>query len=177
MAPPTPAGASSRAEYRTPIPTTRPFASSRTIRRTDSVLTDGFLTDRRGGAAMRRDWNQLFRTIVPAGALGVAAFTLSSQQAAAFFPPVRTPVHGVTVVPPPPPIVVPPVIPPVPPPPFVPPPPPPESPPPVPPAVPPPVVVPVTTPEPGTLTTGLIGIAVAGGWVLRKRRKAGPSGD
>ena len=110
---------------------------------------------------MRREWNQLFRMVVPAGVFGAAAFTVCTQTADGFFPPVPPPVTKVTDVPPPPPppIQVPPVVPPVPPPPFVPPPPP-----------PPPIVHPVTIPEPATITSGLLGLAVAAGWTLRRRR-------
>lgn len=124
--------------------------------------------------------------MIPATAVGVATFTLTTQTASAFFPPITNPGSGgpITVSPPPPPPVIipvvpevplppqsppPPVIPPVPPPPFVPPPPP-TSPPPV---VPPPVEQPKTVPEPATIVTGLIGLTVLGGYGWKRRRKDG----
>jgi hypothetical protein len=100
-------------------------------------------------------------------------FAVWSPPAAAFFPPVWPGDPPVTVVPPvaPPPVVVtppvspPPMVPPVSPPPII-----------VPPVSPPPIVVPpvspppVTgTPEPATLVTGLIGLAAAAGYRLKRR--------
>lgn len=126
--------------------------------------------------------------MIPSAAVGAAAFTLTTQTASAFFPPISAPGPGgpVTVSPPPPPPVLipvspevplppltppPPVIPPVPPPPFVPPPPP-VSPPPVDiPDEPPP---PQNVPEPATIVTGLIGLTVLGGYGWKRRKKNGP---
>jgi hypothetical protein len=143
-----------------------------------SVLTDGFPHHPARGAGMKREWNHLFRMAIPAGALGVAAFTVSSQSAIGFFPPLPPPQTKVEVVPPPPMIVEPPVLPPISPPPFVPPPPPPESPPPVPPPPPPPIENPIVVPEPATVTSGLLGLAVVAGWILRKGCKTGePEGQ
>lgn len=80
--------------------------------------------------------------ILPSAAVGVAAFTLNTETACAFFPPIPNTPDTVTVSPPPPPVVVvpvspPPVSPPVSPPPVV-----------VPPVSPPPVVVPPVPPPP-----------------------------
>jgi hypothetical protein len=118
---------------------------------------------------MAVEWNSLIRTVLPTSVLGVAAFTLCSQPASAFFPPVPTGSGqpGV-VVPPvvPPPVIVPPLIPPVVPPPFVPPLEPPVM---VPPVTTPPVIRPTVVPEPATVITAGIGLALAAG--LRRRRK------
>lgn len=124
-----------------------------------------------GEKNMKPEWNSLFRMIVPAGVLGTATFTMCSQSAEAFFPPIPPPPTNITVDPPPvvPPVVVPPVVvPPVPPPPFVPPPPPP---PPVvvPPPPPPPVVVPQVVPEPASMTSAALGLVAVAGWVARRR--------
>ncbi|AWM36220.1 hypothetical protein GobsT_60010 [Gemmata obscuriglobus] len=100
-----------------------------------------------------------------------APFAVWVQPAHAFFPPVITSPPPVVVVPPtlPPPVIV---DPPVSPPPFVPPPPPPVV---VPPVVPPVVVPPVCpppppcgVPEPATVVSGLIGLAAAAGYGLRR---------
>jgi hypothetical protein len=106
--------------------------------------------------------------------LTVGPFAAWSPTADAFFPPVWPISPPVTVVPPtsPPPVVV---VPPVSPPPITVPP---VSPPPiiVPPVSPPPIVIPpvqpppiTTTPEPATLVTGLIGLAAAAGYRLKRR--------
>ncbi|MGL4423561.1 MAG: hypothetical protein ACRCZF_23090, partial [Gemmataceae bacterium] len=58
---------------------------------------------------MAREWNQLFRSIVPAGTLGVAILSLTPSEATAFFPPLGRP-DQVIVVPPSPPVVIPPVV-------------------------------------------------------------------
>jgi len=135
------------------------------------------------------EWNSILRTAIPVGVLGVAAFTICTQNAEGFFPPIPPTVTKVTlpptvtppiVVPPVvPPIVVPPVIPPVvppivPPPPVIPPvPPPPFVPPVVPPCVcivPPVVVRPQVVPEPTTLISAAIGLAAAMGYNVRRRR-------
>ncbi|CAN5369291.1 hypothetical protein BH11PLA2_BH11PLA2_23820 [soil metagenome] len=107
---------------------------------------------------------RLWKNILPAGALGLA-FTMTSSTAVAFFPPVPAPGETVTVVPPvpPDPIVVPPV--PV-----------------VPPVCKPPEKpvshpcgcngdpgTPQTVPEPGTLLLAGSGLALAAGW-LKKRK-------
>lgn len=92
----------------------------------------------------------------------VAPFVVWSPTASAFFPPIWPVSPPVTVVPPtiPPVIVPPPVIPPV----VVP-----------PPVVPPIIVPPVcpppvtATPEPATLISGLIGLAAAAGYGLKRR--------
>lgn len=103
------------------------------------------------------------RSVLPVGLVGTAAFTICSQPAMAFFPPVSNGTNRVTVVPPvvPPPIVVPPVVPP----PFVPPPviPPPPC------SCPPVVNPPNSVPEPATLVSAAIGLAVAAGAVRRKK--------
>ena len=120
---------------------------------------------------MKLELNQMIRMAVPTGVLGTAAFTICTQTADGFFPPVPPTVTKVTTdAPPPPPPVVPPTIPPVPPPPFFPPPPPP-GPPTVPPPPPPPIPVgPVTIPEPATITSGIMGLLVAAGWVMKRGR-------
>ncbi len=110
----------------------------------------------------RTFWQKPF---LSAGIVGIAAFSISTQPAAGFFPPVTNGTNKVTVVPPVvPPIVVPPVVPPVVNPPFKPP---------VvvvPPVVPPPVINPPNSvPEPATLVTAGIGLAVVG---LMRRKKA-----
>ncbi|HET6572085.1 MAG TPA: PEP-CTERM sorting domain-containing protein [Fimbriiglobus sp.] len=124
--------------------------------------------------------------LIPTTAVGVAAFTLTTQTASAFFPPITVPGSSgpVTVSPPPPPPVIipvtpdvpvppltpPPVVPPVPPPPFVPPPPPPVD---IPdPPVPP--TPPQTVPEPATIVSGLIGLTALGGYTWTRRKKGGP---
>ncbi len=101
--------------------------------------------------------------------LTAGPFAVWAPSAAAFFPPVWPITPPVTVVPPvsPPPVIVePPVVPPVSPPPVI-----------VPPVSPPPIVIPpvspppiTTTPEPATLVTGLIGLAAAAGYRLRRRK-------
>lgn len=125
-----------------------------------------------------------FWKLIPTTAVGAVAFTLSTETAQAFFPPLPLGSGPVTVSPLPPvnvpttPItpvnpnipVIPPIVPPVPPPPFVPPPIPtvPTT---VPPTVPhvcPPT--PQNVPEPATLVSGFLGLAVLGG-VAWKRRK------
>ena len=113
--------------------------------------------------------NSLLKSILPAGALGFAAFTLCTQPVNGFFPPVPTGKDKVVVtVPPvsPPPVVVPPVVPPVPPPPFVPPPVPP-----VPPPPPPVVVKPTVVPEPATIVTAGVGLALVVGLTKRGKKK------
>lgn len=108
--------------------------------------------------------------------LGTLPFAVWAPAAQAFFPPVfpiAPPVAAIPPVAPPPLIVVPPVSPP----PFVPPPPPP----PVivvPPVSPPPIVVPphcnynpCGVPEPATVVSGLIGLAAAAGYRLRRGGK------
>lgn len=114
---------------------------------------------------MSRYWHRVFRAVVPAGLVGATAFAASPPQAAAFFPPVRTPDDIVTVVPRDPR----------------------ERPPvddrPRPPTDdtpggdPPtdgnprdPTAEPVATPEPGTAASALIGLAVAARWALRRGR-------
>ena len=84
-------------------------------------------------------------------------FAVWTPPAAAFFPPVWPGSPPVTVVPPisSPPVVVPPVVPPVSPPPII-----------VPPVSPPPIT---TTPEPATVVSGLIGLAAAAGYRLKRR--------
>jgi hypothetical protein len=113
------------------------------------------------------------RKVLPAVTVTLTTlpFTVWVPSAQAFFPPVWPVSPPVTVVPPvsPPPVIV---VPPVSPPPFVPPPPPPVIL--VPPVLPPPVVVvppppPAATPEPATLATGLIGLAAAAGYGLKRR--------
>lgn len=119
---------------------------------------------------MTIEWNNLLRSVIPTGVLGTAAFTLCSQPALAFFPPVPTGNERPTVVVPPvspPPILVPPVIPPVPPPPFVPPAPPPIV---VPPSPPGPVIRPAVVPEPATIISAGLGLAILVG-ARRKRVK------
>ena len=98
-------------------------------------------------------------------------FAVWSPAANAFFPPVwgTAPPAVVPPVVPPPVVVVPPVAPP----PFVPPPPPVIV---VPPVSPPPIVVsppppPTGTPEPATLVSGLIGLAAAAGYGLKRRHE------
>lgn len=117
---------------------------------------------------MRRERNPLFRIVVPVGVLGAAAFTVCTQTADGFFPPVPPPVTKATEGPPSP-APVPPVPNPVPP---------------VPNPTPQPPeptstnggsnpgrpVTPLTIPEPATITSGLLGLAVAAGWTLRRRR-------
>lgn len=117
-------------------------------------------------ASERNGW---LRSVIPAGILGTAAFTICSQPVAGFFPPVTNGTNKVTVVPPvsPPPIVVPPVVPPVPPPPFFPPPVPPVPPPPC--ACPPVVNPPNSVPEPATIALAGIGLAAVAGF---RRKKA-----
>jgi hypothetical protein len=124
---------------------------------------------------MYAESGRILRCVLPYTACGVA-FTLTSQSAEAFFPPVPTTPPRVIIVdvPPVPPVIVPPtVVPPVPPPPFV------EVPPVVPPTVVPPTVVPPTTcncpqnpntvPEPASVTAGLIGLAAVAGYRRWKR--------
>jgi hypothetical protein len=121
--------------------------------------------------------------MIPTAAVGAAAFTLTTQTAPAFFPPIPTgggPVSVGPQQPPPiilpispgipvPPVVPPPVVPPVPPPPFVPPP--------VPPVVNPGGKpdcggphTPQATPEPATIVSGVIGLSVLGGYAWRRRK-------
>lgn len=97
-------------------------------------------------------------------------FAVWSPSASAFFPPVwgTSPPPSVVPVSPPPVVVVPPVAPP----PFVPPPPPPVIV--VPPPPPPPVIVvppppPNGVPEPATMISGLIGLAAAAGYGIKRR--------
>ena len=109
------------------------------------------------------EWNSLLRTALPVGVLGVAAFTICTQNAEAFFPPIPPTVTKVTTLPPTvtPPIVVPPVVPPI------------VVPPVVPPCaclVPPVVVRPQVVPEPTTLISAAIGLAAAMGYNVRRRR-------
>lgn len=114
---------------------------------------------------MASEWNVWLRSVIPASIVGTAAFTICSQPANGFFPPVTNGTNKVTVVPPvvPPPVVVPPVVPPVSPPPFV------------PPVVPPPppcscpvVNPPNSVPEPATLALAGIGLAAAA--VYRRKK-------
>jgi len=111
-----------------------------------------------------------WKRILPTATLTVIPFSWEIPVAQAFFPPVLPP--PVVVVPPvlPPPVVVPPVGPP----PFVPPPPPPAI---VPPVCPPPVVVPpckcnprpACVPEPITLVSSVVGLAVVAGYRALRR--------
>jgi hypothetical protein len=118
------------------------------------------------------------RNWLPSAALGAAAFTLTSETAHAFFPPL--PVGSTTVtVSPPPPVFVPPTIP-IPPPVI-----PPVSPPPFNPPSPPPQTVdpqgncdcdcptrPQATPEPATIVSSAIGLVVVAGAAWRRRKKS-----
>ncbi len=122
---------------------------------------------------MVREWNQVWRYVLPTGAMGVAAFTVCSQSASAFFPPVIAPPPVTNITVPPtvtPPIVVPPVsvpvVPVVPPPPFVPPTTPVVPPPPLPPVIP---VKPAVVPEPATLISAGLGMAALA--FIRRRNK------
>jgi hypothetical protein len=118
---------------------------------------------------LKKKLNQLIP--VATVTLTVGSFAVWVPPAQAFFPPVPSS-PPVVVVPPvsPPPIIV---VPPVSPPPFVPPPPPPVIV--VPPTVPPVVVPPVCppppsgVPEPATVVSGLIGLAAAAGYGLRRK--------
>jgi hypothetical protein len=117
------------------------------------------------------------KKLLPAVTVSLTVFPFAawSPVAEAFFPPVWPVSPPTVVVPPvsPPPVIV---VPPVSPPPFVPPPPPPVIV--VPPVSPPPIIVPPVspppmcgTPEPATLVSGLIGLAAAAGYGLKRRGK------
>src|SRR5262245_41213963 len=100
------------------------------------------------------------KRIISAALLVIAFGLFATTEAKGFFPPPPTGVSGGEVPPAPPPVI------PLPPPdPFVPPP---------PPVVPPaPARPPVArqTPEPATVVSGLIGLSVFGGYILRRRCK------
>lgn len=105
-----------------------------------------------------------FTKLVPAAALGAAAFTVFSAGAVAFFPPVPVGPQEVKTVPP---VPVTPVVPVVP-----------LSPPPTTPAThcktPVPPTVPVTpngVPEPATMVTGLVGLSMIGVAAVRRKMK------
>jgi hypothetical protein len=125
-----------------------------------------------------------FWKLIPTTAVGAIAFTLSTETATAFFPPVPIGSGPVTVSPPPPPPVniptvpttpVSPTVPPVPPPPFFPPPVP-TGPTTVPPPVPPCVCTPPqSVPEPATIVSGFIGLAVLGGVAWKRRAGEKPT--
>ena len=109
-----------------------------------------------------------FTKIVPAAAIGAAAFTVFSAGAVAFFPPVPVGQNEVKTVPPVPVTPVVPVVPLSPPPttcshPKVPP-------------VPPVPVDPASVPEPATMLTGLVGLSMIGAAALR-RKMQGKSND
>lgn len=110
-----------------------------------------------------------FTKIVPAAAIGAAAFTVFSAGAVAFFPPVPVGQNQVKTVPP---VPVTPVVPVVP-----------LSPPPTTPAthctlppVPPVPVDPAAVPEPATMLTGLLGLSMIGVAAVRRKLK-GTSSD
>jgi hypothetical protein len=106
-----------------------------------------------------------FTKVVPAAAVGAAAFTVFSAGAIAFFPPVPVGTNEVKTVPP---VPVTPVVPVVP---MTPPTTPKhtcQSPPVVPPTVP---VTPNAVPEPATMLTGLMGLSMVGMAAVRRRMK------
>jgi len=111
-----------------------------------------------------------FTKLVPAAAVGAAAFTVFSTGAIAFFPPVPVGQNQVKTVPP---VPVTPVVP------VVPLPPPPTTPksthcnpttPPVP-------VDPRAVPEPATMLTGLVGLSMIGVAAMRRKMKGSPTGE
>jgi PEP-CTERM motif-containing protein len=138
---------------------------SRADRRADehSGITQ-ILRDEDSDMAARQPKRKGWKKTVITATLTAVPFTIFCPTASAFFPPIITVPPPVVVVPPPvvPPIVVPPGVPPPCPPPVV-----------VPPVCPPPIVSPppVSTPEPATLVTALIGLGAAAGYRAMRGKK------